>query len=102
MMNGRPESDYLSIDSPASVSSFIHHSSFCIHHLSIMAANITSSEAVKPALEAKSGAGEQIVAFIEALMLTVWLGAMIFFSVAVAPSAFAVLPTRALAGQVVS
>jgi hypothetical protein len=44
----------------------------------------------------------QIVAFIEALLLAVWLGSMIFFSFAVAPSAFAVLPARELAGALVT
>lgn len=67
-----------------------------------MTVNLTNSETVKPALEARSGAGEQLVAFIEALLLTVWLSAMIFFSFAIAPTVFAVLPTRELAGQVVS
>ena len=33
--------------------------------------------------------------------LTVWLGAAAFFSVAVAPALFAVLPSRSLAGEVV-
>jgi hypothetical protein len=63
---------------------------------------MTSPETVKPALEARPGAGGQFVACAEALLLTLWLGAMIFFSFAVAPSAFAVLPTRELAGQVVN
>ncbi len=36
------------------------------------------------------------------LLLSVWLGSMIFFSFAVAPSAFAVLPTRELAGVMVT
>jgi hypothetical protein len=67
-----------------------------------MAVNLTDSETVKPALEARSGAGEQFVAFIEALLLTAWLGAMIFFSFAIAPTVFAVLPSRELAGQVVN
>lgn len=67
-----------------------------------MAVNLSSSETVRPALEARSRAGEQFVAGIEALLLTVWLGAMIFFSFAVAPTVFAVLPTRELAGQVVN
>jgi len=67
-----------------------------------MAVNISGSETVKPALEVRSRGGEQFVAGIEALLLTIWLGAMIFFSFAVAPTAFAVLPTRELAGQVVS
>src|SRR5689334_14960934 len=67
-----------------------------------MAVNISSSETVKPALEARPRAGEQVVACIEAALLTVWLGAMIFFSFAIAPTVFAVLPTRELAGQVVN
>jgi len=33
--------------------------------------------------------------------LAVWLGAALFFSVAVAPALFAVLPSRTLAGEVV-
>lgn len=36
------------------------------------------------------------------LLIALWLGGALFFSVAVAPSAFAVLPTRDLAGRVVS
>lgn len=35
-------------------------------------------------------------------LLSCWLGVMAFFSFVVAPSAFAVLPTQHLAGQVVS
>jgi len=45
---------------------------------------------------------QQAVAGLEALLLTVWIGAMLFFSFAVAPTVFAVLPTRELAGQVVN
>lgn len=67
-----------------------------------MSVNVAKSETAKPALEATSGAGQQAVAFIEALLLAVWLGSMIFFSFAVAPSAFAVLPSRELAGAVVT
>lgn len=48
------------------------------------------------------GLGTQVLAFIEALILVVWLGSMIFFSFAVAPTAFAVLPSRHLAGEVVT
>ena len=48
------------------------------------------------------GLGAQALAFVEFLLLSVWLGSMIFFSFAVAPSAFAVLPTRELAGAVVT
>jgi hypothetical protein len=36
------------------------------------------------------------------LLIGLWLGAAVFFSFAVAPSAFAVLPTRELAGAMVS
>ncbi len=67
-----------------------------------MAVNVKSTESVKPALGASSGAGAQLVAYVEALLLMLWLGAMLFFSFAVAPTAFAVLPTRELAGQMVS
>jgi len=38
---------------------------------------------------------------IEVAVLAFWLGAAAFFSVAVAPALFAVLPTRTLAGEVV-
>jgi len=44
----------------------------------------------------------QALAFAEIFLLTLWLGSMIFFSFAVAPSAFAVLPTRELAGALVT
>lgn len=62
--------------------------------------------AVSPAVEvapgAKWGIARQTTAFIEVLLLGVWLGSMIFFSFAVAPSAFAVLPSRELAGAMVT
>jgi hypothetical protein len=38
---------------------------------------------------------------VEVVVLAFWLGAAAFFSVAVAPALFAVLPTRTLAGEVV-
>jgi putative copper export protein len=44
----------------------------------------------------------QTLAFIEVLLLGVWLGSMIFFSFVVAPTAFKVLPTRHLAGEMVN
>ena len=47
-------------------------------------------------------AGATIVAFLEVLLLGVWLGSMIFFSFVVAPRSFSILPTRHLAGQLVS
>jgi len=67
-----------------------------------MAIDIRNPEITKSAQEAASGAGIQLLAFLEALFLSVWLGAMIFFSFAVAPSAFGVLPSRHLAGQIVA
>lgn len=44
----------------------------------------------------------QLFAFIEILLLGVWIGSMIFAGMAVPPTAFGVLPTRHLAGQVVA
>src|SRR6185369_12419134 len=62
----------------------------------------------KPTLVAEQASGAnfrlglRILVFVEVLLLSVWRGSMIFFSFAVAPSAFAVLPTRELAGAVVT
>jgi len=68
-----------------------------------MATNITTSPtAVEAAPQATLGVARQITAFAEVLLLGVWLGSMIFFSFAVAPSAFAVLPTREMAGVMVT
>ncbi|MBZ5551949.1 MAG: DUF4149 domain-containing protein [Acidobacteriia bacterium] len=44
---------------------------------------------------------DAILRFFQALCLVLWLGGMIFFGLVVAPSAFAVLPTRQLAGTLV-
>lgn len=66
-----------------------------------MSAGVTDSRDVKTAARASISAGLQILAFAEFLLLGVWLGAMVYFSFAVAPSAFAVLPSRHLAGLVV-
>jgi hypothetical protein len=43
-----------------------------------------------------------ILPFIETLCLSIWLGSMVFFSFAVAPSAFASLPSHELAGLLVT
>jgi hypothetical protein len=67
-----------------------------------MAGSITTSPAAEAAPGAGSGVAQQVTAFIEVLLLGVWLGSMIFFSFAVAPSAFAVLPTREMAGVMVT
>jgi len=67
-----------------------------------MATEVTSPASVAPVPAARLGAGRHVAAFIEVLLLGVWLGAMMFFSFAVAPSAFAVLPTREMAGVMVT
>jgi uncharacterized membrane protein len=43
-----------------------------------------------------------VIRFLMLLSLVIWLGGLIFFAAVVAPSAFAVLPLRQYAGQVVS
>jgi hypothetical protein len=43
-----------------------------------------------------------ILRFIKMLVLALWIGSIFYFAVVVAPAAFAVLPTRTLAGMVVS
>lgn len=67
-----------------------------------MTSSPTTSPAVEVAPGAAFGTANQITAFIEVLVLGLWLGSMIFFSFAVAPSAFAVLPTREMAGVMVT
>lgn len=61
-----------------------------------------TTTAVEVAPGILSGFAQQIAAFIEVLLLGIWLGSMIFFSFAVAPSAFAVLPSRETAGMMVT
>lgn len=43
-----------------------------------------------------------ILRILTALSLALWFGAMVFFSAAVAPTAFSVLPDRTLAGNMVN
>ena len=43
-----------------------------------------------------------IIRYLMLLSLVVWIGGLIFFAFVVAPTVFAVLPTRQLAGNVVS
>ena len=62
----------------------------------LKAEDATTAEVTSP------GAGMQLFGFIETLLLSLWLGAMVFFSFAVAPSAFAVLQSRHLAGLIVA
>jgi hypothetical protein len=65
--------------------------------MSVSAAN---TQTAKPASAA--GFAVQTLAFAETLLLALWLGGMAFFSFAVAPSAFAALPSRHLAGMLVN
>lgn len=44
----------------------------------------------------------RFIANLRALLIAIWLGAACFFSFAVAPSAFGILPSRELAGNLVS
>lgn len=44
----------------------------------------------------------KIISKIELLLIGLWLGAAVFFSLAVAPSVFSVLPSREMAGYVVN
>ncbi len=67
-----------------------------------MSATVSNTETVKAATGARFTVIHQVLAFAEFLLLGGWLGAMCFFSFAVAPSAFAVLPSRHLAGQIVA
>ena len=62
----------------------------------------SSVETEPEAYPNRPGIGQQLRSFIEVLLLGAWLGAMMFFSFAVAPSAFAVLPTREMAGVIVT
>src|SRR5262245_22115098 len=62
----------------------------------------SSVEAEPEAYANRPGIAQQFLSFVEVLLLGGWLGAMMFFSFAVAPSAFAVLPTREMAGVVVT
>jgi hypothetical protein len=67
-----------------------------------MVTEVAAPEAVNKTLGTQVSRGWQLLAFIEVLLLGVWLGSMMFFSFGVAPSAFAVLPTRELAGVMVT
>jgi Domain of unknown function (DUF4149) len=52
--------------------------------------------------EATTSVGLTIVRDVRLLLIAIWLGAAVGFSFAVAPSAFAVLPTHELAGNLVT
>ncbi|HEV8482490.1 MAG TPA: DUF4149 domain-containing protein [Blastocatellia bacterium] len=67
-----------------------------------MAVDTTTHKATERVAAAGSGVGYQLLAFVEVLLLGVWLGAMGFFSFAVPQSGFAVLPSRELVGLLVT
>ncbi|MFL6211857.1 MAG: DUF4149 domain-containing protein [Pyrinomonadaceae bacterium] len=52
--------------------------------------------------DAHTSAGWSVLQDARLLLISVWLGAAVFFSFVVAPSAFAVLPARELAGNLVT
>jgi hypothetical protein len=52
--------------------------------------------------DVRAGARWSVLQDARLLFIAVWLGAAVFFSFAVAPSAFAVLPARELAGNLVT
>jgi hypothetical protein len=66
-----------------------------------MGVSLADNKTLKPDTGATFGIALQSLAFAEFLLLGAWLGAMMFFSFAVAPSAFAVLPSRHFAGLMV-
>jgi hypothetical protein len=66
-----------------------------------MGVSVADNEMLKQTTGTGFGLGLQFLAFAEFLLLGIWLGSMMFFSFAVAPSAFAVLPTRHFAGLIV-
>jgi Domain of unknown function (DUF4149) len=62
----------------------------------------SSPEAAHEVYANRPATAQQLLAFGEVLLLGIWLGSMTFFSFGVAPSAFAVLPTREMAGVIVT
>lgn len=54
------------------------------------------------AMKERISVASTVVRDVRLLLIALWLGAAVFFSFAVAPSAFAVLPARELAGHVVT
>ena len=67
-----------------------------------MAASVERRKAERRRFSSSPKTADVILPFLEMLCLSVWLGSIIFFSFAVAPSAFASLPSRHLAGLVVT
>ncbi|MCA1564201.1 MAG: DUF4149 domain-containing protein [Acidobacteria bacterium] len=71
------------------------------HNTGAAAGNVARARADEAAGRA-TGAASNALGDARLLLLGVWLGAAVFFSFAVAPSAFAVLPARELAGAIVT
>jgi len=67
-----------------------------------MAVRFVKPEREKRLLKTGPKVTDVMVPFVEILLLSVWLGSIIFFSFAVAPSAFASLPSHQLAGLLVT
>ena len=67
-----------------------------------MAVHTRSEQVTESPAGAGFGVGYQILAFVEVLLLGVWLGAMGFFGFAVPQSGFAVLPSREMVGLLVT
>jgi hypothetical protein len=67
-----------------------------------MSISAAEPESIKVSLAGHTSGWEIVGSFLELLLLSLWVGGMIFFAFSVAPSAFAVLPTRHLAGLVVT
>lgn len=65
--------------------------------------NIPSAQGVREMKRRGAGVGTgAILRAVRLLLVALWLGAAVYFSFAVAPSAFAVLPSRELAGALVT
>src|SRR5215467_5943977 len=67
-----------------------------------MSISAAEPESIRVSLREYPSGWEITASFLEVLLLSLWLGGMIFFAFSVAPSAFAVLPTRHLAGLLVT
>jgi hypothetical protein len=71
--------------------------------LRVKEGNIAGAQCAEPgSCPAGDNAGMTFVRFLMLLSLVVWVGGIIFFAFVVAPALFSVLPTRQLAGSVVT
>lgn len=61
-----------------------------------------STKPAPPQEQTQNSLAVKIARDVRLLIIAIWLGSAVFFSVAVAPSVFSVLPSRELAGAVVS